>query len=135
MTCQAGVKKRSQRARATRPLHYILPALVPPIDREYTIRFFLHNKTLFRGDKAAFLEIFPYFHRIATEAGPPNEGRGPGPDSANESRGPDPGTDRRKPGSRLWDGTSKALRLAQDLTSEGRRTLSRNFRRTNRARR
>jgi hypothetical protein len=50
----------------SKALHHVLPDLVPPIDREYTIRFFLHNKNLSQGDEAAFLAMFPHFHRIAT---------------------------------------------------------------------
>lgn len=49
----------------SKALHHVLPGLVPPIDREYTIRFFFHNKNLYQGDRTAFLEMFPYFHRIA----------------------------------------------------------------------
>lgn len=51
----------------SKALHHVLPELVPPVDREYTIRFFLHNKNLSQGDEAAFLEMFPYFHRICTQ--------------------------------------------------------------------
>jgi hypothetical protein len=49
----------------SKALHHVLPALVPPIDREYTIRFFFHHKSLSQGDKIAFREIYPRFHRIA----------------------------------------------------------------------
>lgn len=51
----------------SKALHHVLPELVPPIDREYTIRFFFHHKTLSQGDAVAFQEIYPRFHRIAVE--------------------------------------------------------------------
>jgi hypothetical protein len=51
----------------SKALHHVLPELVPPIDREYTIRFFFHSTNLYQGDRAAFLEMFPHFHRIAVE--------------------------------------------------------------------
>jgi hypothetical protein len=37
------------------------------MDREYTIRFFFHNKSLSQGDAAAFREIYPRLHRVASE--------------------------------------------------------------------
>jgi hypothetical protein len=49
----------------SKALHHLLPDLVPPIDRAYTLRFFYDNKTLSKGDEATFKEIYPYFHRIA----------------------------------------------------------------------
>ena len=48
----------------SKALHHLLPSLVPPIDREYTLRFFYNRKTLTQGDEVAFQEIFPYFHAI-----------------------------------------------------------------------
>jgi len=49
----------------SKALHHLLPALVPPIDRAYTLRFFYADTTLSKGDEATFKEIYPYFHRIA----------------------------------------------------------------------
>jgi hypothetical protein len=49
----------------SKALHHLLPDLVPPIDRQYTIRFFYHHKTLCRGDESTFTEIYPHFHHIA----------------------------------------------------------------------
>ena len=49
----------------SKALHHVLPELVPPVDREYTIHFFFHSKNLYQGDRVAFLEMFPYFWRIA----------------------------------------------------------------------
>ncbi len=51
----------------SKALHHVLPELVPPMDREYTIRFFFHHKTLNQGDAAAFREIYPRLHRVASE--------------------------------------------------------------------
>ena len=50
----------------SKALHHILPELIPPIDREYTLRFFYNHTTLNQGDEAAFKEIYPYFHKIAS---------------------------------------------------------------------
>ena len=52
----------------SKALHHVLPDLIPPIDREYTIRFFFHHKNSNRGDCAASHEMFLYFHRIALES-------------------------------------------------------------------
>ena len=52
----------------SKALHHVLPELIPPIDREYTIRFFFHHKSFSRGDEVAFQEMFPYFWRIAIES-------------------------------------------------------------------
>ncbi len=49
----------------TKALHHVLPDLVPPVDREYTLRFFYGQKGLARGDEATFLEIYPRFARMA----------------------------------------------------------------------
>lgn len=48
---------------------------MPPIDRQYTIRFLYHHKTLSRGDEATFREIYPYFHRIAISCHQPIQAR------------------------------------------------------------
>ncbi len=50
----------------SKALHHILPDLMPPIDREYTLRFFYNHTTLNQGDKVAFKEIYPYFYEIAS---------------------------------------------------------------------
>jgi len=54
---------------SSKALHHLLPSLVPPIDREYTLRFFYNHKTISRGDKATFLEIFPLLRDIAASQG------------------------------------------------------------------
>jgi hypothetical protein len=51
----------------SKALHHVLPSLVPPIDREYTLRFFFNHKSLNQGDGVAFREIYPRFYRIAVE--------------------------------------------------------------------
>ncbi len=50
----------------SKALHHVLPNLVPPIDRQYTLRFFYNHTSLNQGDKMAFCEIYPQFRRIAT---------------------------------------------------------------------
>lgn len=59
----------------SKALHLLLPSLMPPIDRQYTVRFFYHHKTLNRGDEATFREIYPYFHQIATSCQQPIQAR------------------------------------------------------------
>jgi hypothetical protein len=51
----------------SKALHHVLPALVPPIDREYTVQFFLHHKTFAQGDERAFRLIYPRFISIAND--------------------------------------------------------------------
>ena len=53
----------------TKALHHLLPELVPPIDRTYTIRFFHQNTTMPRGDEDAFREVYPALVEIAARAG------------------------------------------------------------------
>jgi hypothetical protein len=48
----------------SKAVHHMLPALVPPIDREYTLRFFYGHKNLSRGEERTFRQMFPLFHRI-----------------------------------------------------------------------
>jgi len=50
----------------SKALHHVLPDLMPPIDREYTLRFFYNHTTLNQGGEVAFKEIYPCFHRIAS---------------------------------------------------------------------
>jgi hypothetical protein len=52
----------------TKTLHHLLPDLIPPIDREYTIRFFHENKMMNMGDEAAFKEVYPALAEIASRA-------------------------------------------------------------------
>lgn len=48
----------------TKTLHHVLPDLIPPIDRQYTFRFFTGQKLVPSGDQRAFLEWFPYLAEI-----------------------------------------------------------------------
>ena len=51
----------------SKALHHLLPGLVPPIDRNYTLRFFVGRPHIYRGWDAEllFLAIYPLFHEIA----------------------------------------------------------------------
>jgi hypothetical protein len=48
----------------TKVLHHVLPDLIPPIDRQYTFRFFTGQKAVHSGDRQAFLDWFPYLAEI-----------------------------------------------------------------------
>lgn len=48
----------------TKALHHVLPDLVPPMDRQYTFRFFTGQKTVTIGEERAFCEWFPQFCAI-----------------------------------------------------------------------
>lgn len=54
----------------SKALHHVLPDLVPPIDRQYTFRFFTGQKSVQHGEAAAFAEWFPYFCEIGRACGP-----------------------------------------------------------------
>lgn len=45
-------------------LHHLLPDLIPPIDRQYTFRFFTGQKSVAYGDRQAFLTWLPLFAEI-----------------------------------------------------------------------
>jgi hypothetical protein len=53
----------------TKALHHLLPDLIPPIDRTYTVRFFHENTLMNMGNEAAFKEIYPALVEIAERAG------------------------------------------------------------------
>jgi hypothetical protein len=48
----------------SKTLHHVLPDLVPPVDRQYTFRFFTGHKGLTGGDERAFLEWYPYLAEV-----------------------------------------------------------------------
>lgn len=48
----------------TKVLHPVLPDLIPPIDRQYTFRFFTGQKAVYSGDRQAFLDWFPCLAEI-----------------------------------------------------------------------
>lgn len=45
---------------SSKALHHLLPSLMPPIDREYTLCFFYKDKNLY-DEETKFLEIFQPF--------------------------------------------------------------------------
>lgn len=53
----------------SKALHHLLPDLVPPIDRQHTLRFFYGNTNITRGEEEIFLELFENFRKIATHLG------------------------------------------------------------------
>ena len=63
----------TQLVSASKTIHHLLPELVPPIDRNYTVRFFYGkggSKQVplpYGGDGRIFKEIFPIFHYIALQ--------------------------------------------------------------------
>jgi hypothetical protein len=57
----AGIKvstSQTQIVAGSKMLHHLLPDLIPPIDRQYTFRFFTGQKMV-ASDRAAFLDWFP----------------------------------------------------------------------------
>jgi len=55
-------------------LHHILPDLIPPMDREYTLNFFYGNKVVSSSDeRKKFSEIFLYFWYICKKLELQNE--------------------------------------------------------------
>jgi hypothetical protein len=48
----------------TKTLHFLLPDLVPPMDRTYTMRFFYGYKNL-NDSERLFREIYPRMHALA----------------------------------------------------------------------
>jgi len=64
----------TQLVAGSKALHHILPDLIPPVDRSYTIRFFYGNKggrnqvpLPSGGDSRIFGEIYPLFWYIGTK--------------------------------------------------------------------
>ena len=51
-------------------LHHLLPDLIPPIDREYTFRFFTGQKSV-ASDRTAFLDWFPVLASIGAQSSEP----------------------------------------------------------------
>lgn len=50
----------------SKALHHLVPALVPPIDREYTFRFFYGRRRLSIDERTAFSEMFARLIRVAS---------------------------------------------------------------------
>lgn len=51
----------------SKTLHHLLPDLVPPIDRQYTFKFFTGQMQVNHGEATAFQEWFPFFCEIGRE--------------------------------------------------------------------
>lgn len=51
----------------SKALHHVLPALVPPIDREYIFNFFYNRKSLSIPEDEAFPEIYGGMCRLAAD--------------------------------------------------------------------
>lgn len=50
----------------SKALHHLLPALIPPIDRNYTLRFFVGRPYIYRGRDADYFRVlYPLFQEIA----------------------------------------------------------------------
>lgn len=54
----------------SKTLHHVLPDLLPPIDRQYTLMFFAGHKTMTAGDEQAFAAWFPLLAEIARRCQP-----------------------------------------------------------------
>ena len=52
---------------STKVSHHLLPALLPPIDRQYSFNFFYGRQKLSISDDEAFDEMFSRIHRIGRE--------------------------------------------------------------------
>lgn len=56
---------RSKLVAGSKTLHHLLPDLVPPIDRQYTFKFFTGQTQVSYGEQTAFAEWFPLLCEIA----------------------------------------------------------------------
>jgi len=58
----------TQLVAGSKALHHLLPSLMPPIDREYTLKFFYgYNPLTYKTERVVLREIFPLFVKIASE--------------------------------------------------------------------
>lgn len=57
---------RTQIVAGSKFLHHLLPDLIPPIDRQYTFRFFTGQKDV-ANDRLAFLDWFPRLAVVGTQ--------------------------------------------------------------------
>ena len=50
----------------SKALHHVLPNLIPPVDRNYTLRFFYDNKRVKKGNAciSQFIDVLGYFEEI-----------------------------------------------------------------------
>lgn len=52
----------------SKAVHHLFPEILPPIDRRYTLQFFLDTEVFApKREQGAFGEIFPRFHEIALD--------------------------------------------------------------------
>jgi hypothetical protein len=56
---------QTQIVAGSKMLHHLLPDLIPPIDRQYTFRFFT-GQMMVASDRAAFLSWFPQLANIGS---------------------------------------------------------------------
>lgn len=63
-------RQRAKLVANTKALHHLLPDLVPPVDRKYTLKFFFDDSNIVQRYSAQYLfeEMWPAFHKIAQEA-------------------------------------------------------------------
>lgn len=61
---------RTQIVAGSKMLHHLLPDLIPPIDRQYTFRFFT-GQMMVASDRAAFLSWFPQLAKIGSQCQQP----------------------------------------------------------------
>jgi hypothetical protein len=54
----------------SKTVHHILPDLLPPIDRQYTLLFFFGNTNPAGEEMHLFDQIFPHFAKVANEKRP-----------------------------------------------------------------
>ena len=54
----------------SKALHHLLPDLAPPIDRQYSLKFFYNNTNINRAEGILFGEVYAQFHRIAQAVAP-----------------------------------------------------------------
>jgi hypothetical protein len=59
-----GQHVRNPDRRRHQALTHVLSGLIPPIDRQYTFRFFTGQKQVPSGDQRTFLEWFPYLAEV-----------------------------------------------------------------------
>ncbi|GAB3849428.1 hypothetical protein ACFPIJ_51390 [Dactylosporangium cerinum] len=60
-------RSETQIVAGSKALHHVLPDLLPPIDRQYTFRFFTGQKQV-AGDRRAFLDWYPHLAEIGRRA-------------------------------------------------------------------
>jgi len=60
------MKTESKLVGNSKTLHFLLPKLVPPIDREYTLKFFLDTKMIAHDEREVFLHVVEQCRSIAT---------------------------------------------------------------------